>query len=190
MVFTFHTLPLPGPSPATCDLRSLVAGNGSSCGTKSISFSKQCLFPTEHTVCFSTCERFLIFVMAIYKMRFYPNSKLQTHPDNLIMPPFNCIGKSPLHPFGTMSLQLGPVMKLVLSIRQKTCGVIGNVRECVRREAFPHTHYNVVHVDRKSLQSEKPRSKITQCGVVYSKLLPKGGTTWIHLIVKEGQCWD
>ena len=62
-----------------------------------------------------------------------------------------------------MSLQLGAVKQLVLSIRQKICGVIRNVRECVRREAFPHTHYTVVHVERKSLQSEKPRSKITQC---------------------------
>ena len=62
-----------------------------------------------------------------------------------------------------MSLQLGAVKQLVLSIRQKICGVIRNVRECVRREAFPHTHYTVVHVERKSLQSDKPRSKITQC---------------------------
>ena len=62
-----------------------------------------------------------------------------------------------------MSLQLGAVKQLVLSIRQKICGVIRNVRECVRREAFPHTHYTVVHVERKSLQSEKPRSKSTQC---------------------------
>ena len=67
-----------------------------------------------------------------------------------------------------MSLQLGAVKQLVLSIRQKICGVIRNVRECVRREAFPHTHYTVVHVERKSLQSEKPRSKITQCALVYS----------------------
>ena len=64
-----------------------------------------------------------------------------------------------------MSLQLGAVKQLVLSIRQKICGVIRNVRECVRREAFPHTHYTVVHVERKSLQSEKPRSKITQCAL-------------------------
>ena len=43
------------------------------------------------------------------------------------------------------------------------------MRECVRREAFPHTHYTVVHVERKSLQSEKPRSKITQCAVAIWK---------------------
>ena len=64
-----------------------------------------------------------------------------------------------------MSLQLGAVKQLVLSIRQKICGVIRNVRECVRREAFPHTHYTVVHVERKSLQSEKPRSKSKQCAI-------------------------
>ena len=42
-----------------------------------------------------------------------------------------------------MSLQLGAVKQLVLSIRQKICGMIRNVRECVKREAFPHTHYTV-----------------------------------------------
>ena len=70
-----------------------------------------------------------------------------------------------------MSLQLGAVKQLVLSIRQKICGVIRNVRECVRREAFPHTHYTVVHVERKSLQSEKPRSKITQCAMLHMLVL-------------------
>ena len=71
-----------------------------------------------------------------------------------------------------MSLQLEAVKQLlvVLTIMQKNCGVIRNVRECVRREAFPHTHYTVVHVERKSLLSEKPRSKITQCAPGLSRL--------------------
>ena len=32
----------------------------------------------------------------------------------------------------------------------------------MRREAFPHTHYTVLHVERKSLQSEKPMTNSTQ----------------------------
>ena len=45
----------------------------------------------------------------------------------------------------------------------------------VRREAFPHTHYTVVHVERKSLQSEKPRSKSTQCAPLTLRYMVLGG---------------
>ena len=36
----------------------------------------------------------------------------------------------------------------------------------MRREAFPHTHYPVVHVERKSQQSEKPRRVFLQCAFI------------------------
>ena len=58
------------------------------------------LISSMHAVEFPTCERFFVFATAIHKMRFFPNSKLQTHPDNLILPPLGCSGNSPEDPFG------------------------------------------------------------------------------------------
>ena len=85
-----------------------------------------------------------------------------------------------------MSFPLGAIKQLVLPIRQTFCGVIRNVRECVRREAFLHTHYTVVHVERKSLQSEKTRSKITQCGQVIGDIAQRNemklGNEWYGVL--------